>query len=77
MPTAKSIVAFGLGDVAGRETDAECLPIHIEHLVGHGGPNLATDEDQQEFNDYVYGAYALGIAIGQLVSPRLFKREGK
>jgi len=72
---ARQIVLLGLDDVAGRETSNEFLNIRVESLVGHDGPRVELkNKDVERFDDYLSGAYALGIAIGLLLRADAFSK---
>lgn len=45
-------------------------------VAGHTGPNIISDADQELQNEYTEAFFALGIAIGQLVHPDVFKTSG-
>jgi hypothetical protein len=49
----------------------------ITELIGHNGPRIGDSEDVllDKLEDYAAGAYAVGIAMGQLLSPRFFAAD--
>ena len=76
---ATDIVLFGpqpnLNSWPG--TDDEFLTSYVESLVGHDGPlSCVADEKRAigRWEDSLAGAYALGIAVGQLLSPAVFAK---
>ena len=81
---APDIVLLGAVDVERYDTTNENLASRVEALVGHGGPDIEsrhegkdgiTSESQYErWDDSLAGAFALGIAVGQLVSPAAFTK---
>jgi hypothetical protein len=81
---AAARVRLGLEDAATVDTDALVLDSQVEQLVGHSGPDLEsrhvgksgiTDRTNYEhWLDSLNGAYALGIAVGQLLSPAVFTK---
>jgi hypothetical protein len=52
---------------------------HVDELAGGPFDRERTDGDDETYTDYchhIQAALALGIAIGQLVSPDVFKTHG-
>ena len=77
MPLARQIVRMGFDDVSRYEASEEDLVSRALGLVG--------DDEMPDFEDAVQGekieayaaaSYALGIAVGLLVRPEVFAKDG-
>jgi hypothetical protein len=76
-PLARELAVLGACDVADvciPENMALCN--HIEDLIGHNGPTDLTDAQDVLMWRSQEAAYALGIAVGQLLPPEVFKTGG-
>ena len=49
---------------------------YVEDLAGHDGPHCGDDETAllEKLDDYGRAAFALGLAVGPLMSPAVFGR---
>jgi hypothetical protein len=73
-PTARRIVATGIGDTEHKPIDAL-----VTELLGHSGPEAGQTEEESGFryDQWTQATYALGIAVGLQLRASAFDDDGR
>jgi hypothetical protein len=73
-PLARELIMEALDGTAHYQNDDHHRIGYVAALLGHDGPRCA-DDQLDKIEQIADAAYALGIAVGQLLSPGVFAQK--